>query len=477
MAPGPGVAAAQDEDDPAEDEDEPAEDDVTEDDPAEDDLAEDSAVDESVVEEPAVEEPAQDDPAEDGSGDDDPAEDGTDDDDLAGAPAAPFIVDDDGDDTTDGFIAGQAIVRLVPGGDIELLNARYGTVTLAAIASRDIYLLALPPGADEAQLVATLNGEEITVWAELNFVNQAPEGRPRNFFVSGLDAVPVDGPGGYASDLIGVPSGQACLAGGVGAGVVVAVLDTGVDPGHPALAGQLLAGVDAFGLGVTNDLGNGLDDDGDGLVDEMTGHGTHVAGIIAQVSPAASILPVRVLDSDGVGGAFFVAAGIFAATDAGADVINLSLGSTQDTFVVVDAIGESSGAGVVIAAAAGNSSREQPVEYPAAYVGALGIAATDANDSPSAFTNFGLPVDLAAPGTDIVSTYPGGLYAVWSGTSMATPWVTGAAALLLSVDPGLGLSGVLDRLAATAVPVTADGTLAAGALGAGRIDVGAAACG
>lgn len=388
---------------------------------------------------------------------------------VEGAPPwqAP-IVDNDGDETTDGFRAEQVIVRLVPGADETAFNARYGTTTLASIPSRNIHLLQLPSGADEVESEGVFGDDPDVVWAELNFANQAPEGRPRNFFVSGW-ADEASYTGQYASGLLGLEAAHACSTGG---GVLVAVIDTGVDASHPALSGLVGSGWNVFeGSADVGDVGNGVDDDGDGLVDEMTGHGTHVAGIIAQVAPGAVLLPIKALDSDGVGDAFFLAAAIYHAIDSAAAVINLSLGSTYSARVVEEAVSEAAGAGTVVTAAAGNQNRSEPPEYPAAGGNALGVAATDANDVKSYFSNYHPSLAISAPGTEIVSTIPGG-YGSWSGTSMATPFVSGASALVL--DAYSGRVGVWNQLAQTAVPIDEINLGYARLLGAGRLDVAAA---
>ena len=246
-----------------------------------------------------------------------------------------------------------------------------------------------------------------------------------------------------------------------GAGVVIAVIDTGVEGTHPDLRGHVLTGYDAI-AGVE---GGDVDDNG---------HGTHVAGIaaaltgngrgIAGVAPDARILPVKVLDADGGGYTSDTAEGIVWAVDNGAQVINLSLGADTPTAAEEAAVGYARENGVTVVAAAGNERTEgSPTSYPAAYDGVIAVAATDSSDRVAYYSNRGDYVDVAAPGSSIVSTYPSELvedadpmagpvdYGRLSGTSMAAPHVAAVAALLKSYRPGLTPDGIEEALEGSAV--------------------------
>ena len=253
-----------------------------------------------------------------------------------------------------------------------------------------------------------------------------------------------------------------------GAGQIVAVVDTGV-ANVPDLAGQVLSGVDFVGSS-------------NGRIDGA-GHGTHVAGIVAAragnriglagLAPAARILPVRVLDSNGQGWSSDIANGIVWATNRGASVINLSLGGDKSSAMKA-AIDYAVSKGRVVVAAAGNAGNGV-VSYPAGFGNVIAVGATDSSDRVTSFSSYGPHVDVSAPGQRILSTVPAG-YARYSGTSMATPYVSAAVALLRSaaVAKRLGPVNPKEALEATAVDLMSPGRDVFS--GAGRINPVGALC-
>jgi len=229
------------------------------------------------------------------------------------------------------------------------------------------------------------------------------------------------------------------VAGATGQDVVVAVLDTGVDPDHPQLAGRIVAG----GLDVIDgdaspwEERNGVDDDGDGDLDEAAGHGTFVASLVTLVAPRASILPYRVLDDDGGGTAFGLALALADALARDVQVINLSLTYRQRSATVDLLLDRAAAQGVVVIAAAGNDGATT-VSFPASDSHVVAVTAVDeAGQNLAAFANRSDLVALAAPGELVYGAVDGQRWGTWSGTSMATPFVAGTAALLLDLDPGL----------------------------------------
>ena len=289
-------------------------------------------------------------------------------------------------------------------------------------------------------------------------------------------------------------------ASGGGDGVIVAVLDTGVDFGHPDLSASRWTNL-------AENCSNGVDDDGNGYVDDCRGwdfinndsgpwdgnnhyHGTHVAGIIAArsdtvgvigVAPKATIMDVRVLDTRGSGLTSGFAAGIRYAVDNGARIINMSLGSQPGASrlgfgSVEQAIQYARSKGVIVVAAAGNdnvnidSRPVWPASFAPDYDNVVTVASTDYSDARSSFSNYGAAtVTIGAPGSQILSSMPNGQWKYASGTSMATPMTAGALALLMGDLPSAPVSDVIGRLVNTADPLS---SLAGQLVYPGRINVG-----
>lgn len=234
-----------------------------------------------------------------------------------------------------------------------------------------------------------------------------------------------------------------------GAGIKIAVIDTGIQTDHPDLSSNIIAGYDF----VNNDT-NAYDDNG---------HGTHVAGIIAATqnqagtigaSYSTKLMPIKVLNSSGYGYLSDVAQGIYFAANNGARIINLSLGTSVDSYTLKTAIIYAANRGVLVVAAAGNSYGA-PCSYPAAYSSAVCVVATDSNNRLASFSNVG--GELSAPGVSNYSTFLGSTYRYLSGTSMATPHVAGAAATVMAACTDCSTSEVRSILRDTAIDLGAEG--------------------
>jgi subtilisin family serine protease len=265
--------------------------------------------------------------------------------------------------------------------------------------------------------------------------------------------------------------------------LIIATLDSGVKRDHPDLHGQLWHNAAEIANNGQDDDQNGYVDDLDGWhfyhiasggqiipgqnadVEDDNGHGTHVAGIIAAAGNNAigvagiawrtRLMPVRVLDSDGLGWESDIIQGLSYAIANGARVINLSLGLNQSSPALAAAVARAEAQGVLIVAAAGNSGGA--VLYPAAYPTVLSVGASDQDDRRASFSSQGARLDLLAPGVDILSTWNGVPYFVRSGTSMAAPHVAGVAGLLMAHMPGLSAAQARTCLLRSATDLGAPG--------------------
>lgn len=212
-----------------------------------------------------------------------------------------------------------------------------------------------------------------------------------------------------------------------GEGVKVAVVDTGIDTAHPGFAGRLAPSSEWRDF-IEND-NNPMEPTGGSAY----GHGTAVAGLILQVAPKATILPIRVLNSNGQGNLDHVILAINHAVNAGARVINLSLGAFEWYQPLVDAINFAGSRGVWVVASAGNQGKKDEITYPGRWGwwlnNVVGVGSVDSDDKLSAFSSFGADVFSWAPGNDVFSYYPNSRSAKVRGTSFAAPIVAGAMAL------------------------------------------------
>jgi hypothetical protein len=281
------------------------------------------------------------------------------------------------------------------------------------------------------------------------------------------------------------------------ASVTIAIIDTGIDGGHPDLAGKIVAGRDVI--------------DNDSNPHDLNGHGTHVAGIAAALSNngigvagldwQAQIMPIRALDEKGSGTTATITSGVNWASDHGADILNLSLGGSFPDPALEDAVDDARSAGRLVVASMGNCRTvdpdcdvANPTMYPAAYDSVMAVAATGPDDTYAVYSQYGSHCDIAAPGGDMGYLHdPYGIYSTMPtydvfltdspynysknydylhGTSQAAPHVAGLAALLLSIDPSLTpveIQTIIEETAVDLGPAGWDSDY-----GHGRIDARAA---
>jgi subtilisin family serine protease len=349
------------------------------------------------------------------------------------------------------YVPGRILVRFqeaTPPGEVEAVLARAGVESAAVIPRLDVHVVDV--GArPESEAIAALGRSPWVEYAE------------RDLVVEAFDRIPNDArwPEQWGARTIRAPRAWDATVGS--AGVVVAVLDTGIAPEHPDMRGALVPGFDF----VNNDA-DASDDHG---------HGTSAAGVasarsnnlegVAGICWECKLMPVKVLGSNGSGTTSSVAAGITWATANGADVVTMSLGGAGTTKTLTDAVVDAAAKGVVVVAAAGNEASTVP-SYPAAYEDVIAVAGTDAADRLYSWSNRGSWVDVAAPGCNVAPVFSGG-YGSFCGTSSATPVVAGLAGLLLAARPSSTAADVRAAIEETAVAIGPD-------VRRGRIDAAAA---
>ena len=373
------------------------------------------------------------------------------------APVSPRV----STDVTGPYRPGAILVSFHAGTDLRKANAiltEHGFIVRSQIEQIGIVDLSIPAGKEQLA-INILCSEPNVAFAEVDHLAHAA-GWPNDPAIDSQWALPkIEAPAAWGI----ITATEASL---------IAFLDSGVDLDHPDLLTRIWSNPGEIPA-------NGIDDDGNGKIDDLNGwhfyhfwaggaylpaedaeveddygHGTHTAGVaaaatdngigIAGLAWGATAMPVKVLDEYGTGWYSDVAAGIVYAVDNGARILNLSLGGSEPSVTLQLALDYAEANGALVIAAAGNSGG--PVLYPAAYDSTLAVAATDTDDQPAGFSNFGPEVDLAAPGVDIYSTWYRARYLTRSGTSVAAAHVSGAAALVWSYRPELTAGQVREAL-------------------------------
>lgn len=397
------------------------------------------------------------------------------------------------------------IVVLKSGNSIDALNKAHGTTTKKQISGIPIYLVQGGAG-DDGSLLQELSNDPGVASAEFNArvkLHNSAEASLNPSLAAALASL-LDGQtltSFYGSTVLQSYVNQPALALthvsdvrniSTGAGTRIAYIDTGVDFYHPALQPWLDPGVNVLGGATAGEL-DGLSQMGASLLDQMGaslldqamailldgsstsgtllsdyGHGTLVAGVLHLVAPQARIVPIKAFNIYGNSTMFAITQGVYAATEMGVDVLNMSFSTTEDSPAFRKAIQDAHAAGVAIVASVGNNADGTTTYYPASYPNVIGVAATDFNDRLAGFSNYGSAVSVEAPGAYVVSTVPGGKYAAAWGTSFSAPMVAGEIALLLA-SPGNAHSDS-NHVINTADPIDSLNPGFAGKLGKGRIN-------
>jgi hypothetical protein len=387
---------------------------------------------------------------------------------------------------------GEVIVETKEGISIDQVNARNGTTTVRRIHGTNFYRLRIPLGQTEDTLRTQLESDADVLNASLNRIVTSPFSVMSGSIMSFPDGeAKMDTSSGYQQQRQ-VFEGHFKLPEvhlrSRGQGIVIAIIDTGLDWSHPAIASHIWH--DARENGEVP--GDGLDNDHDGLTDDVqgwdlvdddpnpteqpgdpattvAGHGTFIAGLINLLAPDASLMPIRAFSPVGESDEFTVAEAIKYASDHGACVINMSFGTYDDSKVLRDAISYARQQNVILIAAMGNEGTDEHPQYPARlHDDVMGIAAIDFLGLKTYFSNYGTYASVSAPGMRLVSLYPGGAYAVWSGTSFSAPLVVAEAALIAAATRDTSpVEGIIE---ATAVNIDNLNPEYAGELGSGRMN-------
>ncbi|MGQ0541294.1 MAG: S8 family peptidase [Blastocatellia bacterium] len=374
----------------------------------------------------------------------------------------------------EGYAPDEVVIKLFSPNQLRLIAKRYrlSPAPIERFGKRPIYRMRIIDGADPQDRAIQLTNDPFgrVEFAEPNFITQAPEARGNPWSIGG-------GTTQYVSQWFRDPLRiQLAHQQTQGSGVKIAILDTGIDLNHPAFAGRLIQGYD-FVDGDSNPSEVGVFGTNPGF-----GHGTHVAGLASLIAPQSQIMPVRVLDPDGAGNIWVLAEALSYAADPdrdpqtpdGADIINLSLATRRQTKLLELIISEIAcdenddlklgevpvctipgQKGILVAAGAGNRTSDI-LEFPAgeAIPGLVSVGASNQANELAPFSNFGMWVDIAAPGQLILSTVPGGNFGTWNGTSMSTPLVAGAAALIKAQNPDWTATQIEQRIISSGVTIT-----------------------
>lgn len=361
-----------------------------------------------------------------------------------------------GSTQADIYVECELVVGLSDGCPIDSINSQFGTSLAQHLPQLDVYLLNAPASVPLDSLASEIMSHPSVVFCHPNYLVD-PLGPVQGSLPFGDDL----GTGDYA----GQPAATTLSLGeahnfSMGDNVSIAVIDGGVNYQHPALSDVAQSGWD-----YVDDDPDAFDEPGGG----NSGHGTFVAGVVHLVSPNSQIKAYRVTDTAGESNGYIVAEAILQAVDDGCRVINLSMVMTAQHDAIHYAINYARQNNVLVIVAAGNGQGDQGC-YPASDTSAIAVAAVDSAGHLAEFSNFGDYVDLCAPGVEIYAPFTDSSYAWWGGTSFSAPFVSAQAALLISMEPSLTWSEVLDAILSTAVNIDSLNGGLAGQLGAGFID-------
>ena len=327
---------------------------------------------------------------------------------------------------------GEAVVKIKNNANVISVAEEIDAIVADSIPSKKIYLFKYSKDRSVEEVVSLLNENQNVELASEN----STIGLPEVFQISqGFpdESVPIFNKGespkhyyyqGGTYD-IGIDSAHIFST---GAGVVVAVIDNGLDYSHPLIQqANILNGHDFISQGPDASEEPG----------SIYGHGTFVAGMLLLTAPDISILPLRVFDGDGIGDQFNVVKAIDWAIRQNVQIINMSFGTDEMIDILKDAIDDAIDEGIILVAAAGNDGNSN-IAFPSAHPDVIAVASVDTLELLADFSNYGEEIDVVAPGVNLYSSLAGEYnWGTWSGTSFSTPIVSGTVALMLQIDHNL----------------------------------------
>jgi len=327
------------------------------------------------------------------------------------------------------YVPGQQVMKLKSGGQIKSIEKRYGAVVIDSLDGEGTYLVAFPDKDGDGPPPGLARESKVD-WFHPNYIIDLPEtfqisqGFPdQNAPVYAFGMSPREyyqQPSTYSTGL------DSALTVATGQGVKIAIIDNGLDYDHPIIADlNLVSGYDYI------DYNN----DPSETIGSYYGHGTFVTSLAWLAAPDAEILPIRVFDAEGQTTVFKLVQGIVLAALSGAEVINISGGTTANSTLLRVTIETVVSSGITVVAATGNAGTSVPY-YPAAYSGVIAVGAIDQDERRADFSSFGDHVDVMAPGVSVYGAMAGNYdWGTWTGTSFAAPVVSGTIALMLQAKP------------------------------------------